>query len=69
MSAVAPLINLTNSDSDAINKVAVVHLYQGCILEVDLEHPRELHELHNEYPLAPARLCEQSRETYSKFKQ
>ena len=22
------------------------------ILEVDLEHPKELHELHNDYPLA-----------------
>ena len=24
----------------------------GYILEVDLEHPKELHELHNDYPLA-----------------
>ena len=29
---------------------------QGCILEVDLEYPRELHDLHNDYPLAPERL-------------
>lgn len=27
-----------------------------CILEVDLDYPIELHELHNEYPLAPERL-------------
>ena len=27
-----------------------------CILKVDLEYPEELHELHNEYPLAPERL-------------
>ena len=27
-----------------------------CILEVDLEYPRELHDLHNDYPLAPERL-------------
>ena len=26
---------------------------RGCILEVDLEYPKELHDLHNEYPLAP----------------
>ena len=26
---------------------------QGCTLEVDLEYPRELHDLHNDYPLAP----------------
>ena len=25
----------------------------GCILEVDLEYPKELHELLNDYPLAP----------------
>ena len=29
---------------------------QGCILEVDLEYPEELHDLHNEYSLAPERL-------------
>ena len=29
---------------------------QGCILEVDLEYPKELHDLHNEYPLAQERL-------------
>ena len=26
-----------------------------CILEVDLEYPKELHDLHNDYPLAPER--------------
>ena len=25
----------------------------GCILEVGLEYPKELHDLHNDYPLAP----------------
>ena len=26
---------------------------KGCVLEVDLEYPKELHELHNDYHLAP----------------
>ncbi|XP_077977139.1 uncharacterized protein LOC144432741 [Glandiceps talaboti] len=30
---------------------------RGLILEVDLEYPSELHDLHNDYPLAPERLC------------
>ena len=27
-----------------------------CILEVDLKYPKELHDLHNDYPLAPERI-------------
>ena len=29
---------------------------KGYFLEVDLEYPNELHELHNDYPLAPQKL-------------
>ena len=29
--------------------------HEGCFLVVDLEYPKELHDLHNDYPLAPQR--------------
>ena len=29
----------------------------GCLLEVDLKCPDELHELHNDYPLAPEKVA------------
>ena len=29
---------------------------KGRILEVDLEYPKQFHNLHNDYPLAPERL-------------
>ena len=29
---------------------------KGCVLEVDLEYPKELRELHYDYPLAPYKI-------------
>ena len=29
---------------------------KGCVLEVDLEYPKKLQELHNDYPLAPDKI-------------
>ena len=30
---------------------------EGLILEVDLDYPEELHEMHNDFPLAPEQVC------------
>ena len=37
-----------------------------CALEVDLEYPKELHELHNDYPFAPGKI-EIKREMLSEY--
>ena len=38
----------------------------SCILEVDLEYPKSLHDLHNDYPLAPERVeVNKIKKTYS----
>ena len=29
---------------------------KGCVLKVDLEYPKELQELYNDYPLAPDKI-------------
>ena len=39
---------------------------EGCVLEVDLEYPKEVHELHNGYPLAPNKI-EIKREMLSEY--
>ena len=38
------------TEEDIIN---CKHGSMGYILEVDVEYPKELHDLHNDYPLAP----------------
>ena len=29
---------------------------KGCVIEVDLEYPKQLQEIHNDYPLAPDKI-------------
>ena len=38
----------------------------GCVVEVDFEHPKELHELHNNYLLTPDKI-EIKKEILSKY--
>ena len=45
-----PINNFKWSEERDINKL----IKQGsCFVKVDLEYPKELHDLHNDYPLAP----------------
>ena len=39
---------------------------QSCVLEVDLQYPKELQELNNDYPLAPNKI-ELKREILSDY--
>ena len=45
---------------DEANKLDVNMIWEdnpeGCILEVDLDYPEDLHDLHNTYPLAPEKI-------------
>ena len=50
------LENLDEFDINSINEKNEI----GYFLEVDLEYPDELHELHNHYPLAPEKIANSS---------
>ena len=41
---------------------------KGCVLEVDLEYPKDLRDLHNGYPLAPNQI-KLKREMLSEYQQ
>ena len=46
------LENVDDWDVNSFNEKSEI----GYFLEVDLEYPNELHELHNDYPIAPEKL-------------
>ena len=57
MSQYLPTGNFREMTDKEINKIDLgkykTNGKKGLILEVDLEYPRELHDLHNDYPVAP----------------
>ena len=48
---------LKNVDKFEVTNLISVKSLIGYLLEVDLEYPNELHELHNGYPLTPEKLA------------
>ena len=52
---------LTSGEMENLYKNQIVQVWEKtpCILEVDLEYPKESHDLHNDYPFCPERVkCE-----------
>ena len=49
---------LTSGEMEKLYNIQELHTWNKtpCILEVDLVYPKKLHDLHNDYPLAPERV-------------